>query len=143
MRMKLKEVKATLMRRRHDPIPVLGAWLASVVQGYFNHHAIPGNSPRLESLSDVCRSLDATTHDPAPAPQRSLLHHTPEVGAVCGNAARTDLCGGPLERVVPTVTDMFTFNKKMSLIKSRSLSRSIPYKFDRAIYHRWDIWLPC
>src|SRR6516162_240792 len=29
----------------------------------------------------------------------------PEVGAVCGKAARTDLCGGPLVMEVPTATD--------------------------------------
>jgi len=31
------------MRRRHEPVKVLGAWLASVVRGYFNYHAVPGN----------------------------------------------------------------------------------------------------
>ena len=28
---------------RHDPVPALGRWLRSVVQGYFNYHAVPGN----------------------------------------------------------------------------------------------------
>jgi RNA-directed DNA polymerase len=36
------------------------------------------------------------------AAQRPLLRQTPEVRAVCGNAARTDLCGGPPARAVPT-----------------------------------------
>jgi len=40
---KLHEVKRELMRRRHRPIPRQGAWLRSVVQGFFNYHAIPGN----------------------------------------------------------------------------------------------------
>lgn len=40
---KLKEVKQTLMRRRHEPIPELGKWLRSVVQGFMNYHAVPGN----------------------------------------------------------------------------------------------------
>ena len=35
---------------------------------------------------------------------RSLLRHSPEVGAVCGNSARTDLCGGLPARAVPTAT---------------------------------------
>ena len=30
--------------------------------------------------------------------------HTPEVGAVCGKAARTDLCGGRSAMSVPTAT---------------------------------------
>ena len=33
---------------------------------------------------------------------RSLGRHTPEVGAVCGQAARTDLCGGREVTRVPT-----------------------------------------
>src|SRR5262249_55306299 len=44
------------------------------------------------------------TSDPAPPPQRPFLRQTPEVRAVCGNAARTDLCGGPPARAVPTAT---------------------------------------
>ena len=27
----------------HDPVAQTGKWLKSVVQGYFNYHAIPGN----------------------------------------------------------------------------------------------------
>src|SRR5215467_6560128 len=34
-----------------------------------------------------------TDHSPSLA-ERSLCRYTPEVGAVCGKAARTDLCGG-------------------------------------------------
>lgn len=43
LRAKLEEIKEELMRRRHKPITVLGTWLRSVVQGYFNYHAVPGN----------------------------------------------------------------------------------------------------
>src|SRR5450755_4994564 len=32
----------------------------------------------------------------------AVCRQTPEVGAVCGNSARTDLCGGRFERGVPT-----------------------------------------
>jgi len=35
MRAKLKEIKVLLKRRRHEPIPVQGMWLASVVRGHF------------------------------------------------------------------------------------------------------------
>jgi RNA-directed DNA polymerase len=35
--------KAELMRRRHEALAVIGTWLKSVVQGYFNYHAVPGN----------------------------------------------------------------------------------------------------
>src|SRR5215472_10285854 len=44
---KLKELKTELRRRRHQPVAELGKWLRSVVQGFFNYHAVPGN---LESL---------------------------------------------------------------------------------------------
>ena len=32
------------------------------------------------------------------------MRHTPEAGAVCGNSARTDLCGGRGVTSVPTAT---------------------------------------
>ena len=44
---KLKEIKAELKRRRHDPIPSVGEWLRRVVSGYHQYHAVPGNLPRL------------------------------------------------------------------------------------------------
>jgi group II intron reverse transcriptase/maturase len=47
LRAKLQEIKQQLQRRRHDPVAQTGEWLRSVVQGYFNYHAVPGN---LESL---------------------------------------------------------------------------------------------
>ena len=43
LRAKLQEIKEELIRRRHEPIAVLGTWLRAVVQGYFNYHAVPGN----------------------------------------------------------------------------------------------------
>ena len=43
MRAKLREIREALFRRLHEPVRRLGAWLRSVVQGYFNYHAIHGN----------------------------------------------------------------------------------------------------
>jgi RNA-directed DNA polymerase len=40
---KLKEVKIALWRRMHQPLAEVGKWLRSVVQGYFNYHAVPDN----------------------------------------------------------------------------------------------------
>lgn len=40
---KLHEVKAELRKRMHDSLPEQASWLASVVRGYFQYHAIPGN----------------------------------------------------------------------------------------------------
>jgi group II intron reverse transcriptase/maturase len=47
LRAKLEEIKQQLLNRTHDPIGQTGKWLKSVVQGYFNYHAVPGN---LDSL---------------------------------------------------------------------------------------------
>ena len=35
------------------------------------------------------------------------MRHIPEAGAVCGNSARTDLCGGRGVTSVPTATRLF------------------------------------
>jgi group II intron reverse transcriptase/maturase len=40
---KLHAVKAELRKRMHHSLIEQGAWLDSVVKGYFNYHAIPGN----------------------------------------------------------------------------------------------------
>jgi len=44
MRTRLKEIKEEMQRRRHQPIPEQGKWLAQVVRGYFAYHAVPTNS---------------------------------------------------------------------------------------------------
>jgi group II intron reverse transcriptase/maturase len=43
MRAKLAAVNEQLKLRRHQPIPVQGRWLASVVRGHFAYYAVPGN----------------------------------------------------------------------------------------------------
>ncbi len=53
----LKAIRASLMRKRHARIDVVGAWLRSVVQGYLNYHAVPGNLKRLGMFrAEVCRA---------------------------------------------------------------------------------------
>jgi group II intron reverse transcriptase/maturase len=47
---KLKDIKQQLRQRMHDPVKQTGQWLRSVVQGYFNYHAVPGNISRLSLL---------------------------------------------------------------------------------------------
>jgi group II intron reverse transcriptase/maturase len=47
---KLNGLKAELRRRWHVPVPEVGRWLKSVVQGYFNYHAIPGNMDSLNAF---------------------------------------------------------------------------------------------
>jgi hypothetical protein len=50
MQAKLREVKAELKRRRHQPIPEQGKWLQSVVRGYFAYHGVPTNVRRMASF---------------------------------------------------------------------------------------------
>jgi len=50
MRAKLREVKDQLKRRRHQPIPEQGRWLASVVRGYRAYYAVPGNRVAVASF---------------------------------------------------------------------------------------------
>jgi len=47
---KLKELKEELRNRWHESVADLGRWLRSVVQGYFNYHAVPGNIASLSSF---------------------------------------------------------------------------------------------
>jgi group II intron reverse transcriptase/maturase len=50
MRGKLRQIKQQLRERMHDPVLQTGEWLKSVVQGYFNYHAVPGNLDRLKAF---------------------------------------------------------------------------------------------
>ncbi|WP_371131163.1 group II intron reverse transcriptase/maturase [Microbacterium sp.] len=44
---KLKALKAELRHRWHTPVRQVGQWLRSVVQGWLNYHAVPGNMDSL------------------------------------------------------------------------------------------------
>jgi RNA-directed DNA polymerase len=50
MRTKLKEVNDQLKRRRHQPIPMQGRWLRSVVQGHLAYYAVPGNTDAVSAF---------------------------------------------------------------------------------------------
>ena len=45
---KLQAVKQTLRARMHDPVPEVGKWLRSVLTGYYQYHAVPGNWASLQ-----------------------------------------------------------------------------------------------
>jgi hypothetical protein len=44
---KLNIIKAELQRRKHDRTSQVGVWLRSVVTGYYQYHAVPGNIDQL------------------------------------------------------------------------------------------------
>ena len=57
MRVTLAAIRTELMRRRHQPVPAVGKWLRTVVQGYFAYYAVPTNLYRLDGFrSEVCRA---------------------------------------------------------------------------------------
>ena len=128
MRATLRELKEELRRRINRPIPETGKWLASVVSGYFADHAVPTNGPALAAFRNhvtvlwhrqLCRRsqrahvlwtrMATLAHEYLPKPrilpslaQRAVRRQTLEVGALCGNSARTDLSGGRSAMNVPT-----------------------------------------
>jgi group II intron reverse transcriptase/maturase len=57
MRAKLQEIKQRLRQRMHDAVVEVGGWLRSVVQGWFNYHAIPGNSDCLNQFRTQVQRL--------------------------------------------------------------------------------------
>jgi RNA-directed DNA polymerase len=50
LRAKLKAVRIEIIRRRHEPVPVLGKWLRSVMRGHLNYFAVPGNKKALDAF---------------------------------------------------------------------------------------------
>jgi RNA-directed DNA polymerase len=72
LRARLRAVKQELLRRRHEPVPAQGAWLQRVLRGYFNYHAVPGNSAALEAFrTQTARSWLAALR------RRSQRHRLP------------------------------------------------------------------
>src|SRR5215471_6282793 len=54
---KLRQIKAKLRRRMHDPTDSVGEWLKRVTLGYYNYYAIPGNIDRLNVFAQRLRRL--------------------------------------------------------------------------------------
>ncbi len=65
----------------------------------------PKASIAVDAFRPTRRQMDSPCPDTEPVPQRAILRQPPEVGAVCGNSARTDLCGPPGATRGPTATD--------------------------------------
>ena len=54
---KLKDLKAKLIRRTHEEIREIGGWLQSVVRGWYQYYAIPGNYTRLRQFRDAVQQM--------------------------------------------------------------------------------------
>jgi len=48
LRVKVTEIKVELRRRRHQPVPVQGAWLRSVLLGHYRYDGVPLNIKALQ-----------------------------------------------------------------------------------------------
>jgi hypothetical protein len=125
MAAKLKEVKASLMARRHWPIDVQGRWLGAVVRGHFAYYSVPDNIHQVSAFREAVVRLwrgalrrrsqtppdlaaDATPHRsmaPTPPPhpslaQRALRRQNPSqepsaLDAHAGSARGAASNGGP------------------------------------------------
>ena len=125
---KLCDIAKELRRRMHEPVATVGEWLQSVLRGYYQYHAVPGN---LHVLSRFRRRVlrlwwgvlrrrsqqrpvwvDWLLCSITGCPALLLYIHfracasTPasKVGTLCGSPASTGLCGGWLATAIPTAT---------------------------------------
>ena len=57
MKATLKAIRASLVRRRHDPLGQTALWLASVLRGYYQYHAVPGNYGRLRMFWQLLKRI--------------------------------------------------------------------------------------
>ena len=163
MRAKLQEIKEELRRRMHQPIPEQGKWLGQVVARLLQlprradqqsrHWPRSGTtSPtsggarcggaarrigltweRMTQLADDW--LPETAH-PSSLAERSLCRHTPEVGAVCGKAARTVLCGGRAGNARPYRVRFPRFSLNFRFAPDRRNQSQHRFKSLRAMYGR-------
>ena len=57
MRAALQKIKMQLKQRMHDAVAEVGGWLRSVVRGWFNYHAVPGNINCLDEFHTQVQRL--------------------------------------------------------------------------------------
>lgn len=54
---KLADIKAKLIRAMHADIRQVGSWLQSVLRGWYQYYAVPGNSARLQQFRDAVQEM--------------------------------------------------------------------------------------
>jgi hypothetical protein len=123
-------VKDQLRRRRYQPIPEQGRWLAAVVRGHQAYYAVPGNNRAVNAfrtqaarhwhhalqrrsqksqlpwtrMNRIVTRWLPPTRTLHPFPEVRFAAKLPKARAQCGSPARWDLRGGPPARAVPTAT---------------------------------------
>ena len=140
MRAKLKQVKEGLRRRMRRTIAEQGRWLEQVVAGCFNSFAVPTNNrapgafsrhhildlwrrtlerrsqqdrKKWDRMDGLARRVSPRAPSSSPRPKASFRRQTPEVGAVCGKAARTDLSVGRAVMRVPTAIEALASQERL------------------------------
>lgn len=114
VRAKLRDIKDALRQRMHQPIDETGAWLASVVRGFFNYHAVPTNSRTLAAFRNrviqlwvaalarrsqrarITRTLISRLNGYLPAPR--ILHPWPQQRFAVKHPRWEPYAGKPLVR---------------------------------------------
>src|SRR5262247_185465 len=119
---KLKAIRAELQLRKHHRTNEVGAWLRKVVLGYYQYHAVPGNTGQLRvfmyrvrwlwrsvlirqstrksemgSPPSSLEPLDSSTPCSASLSRCALCRHASQVRAVCVNAL-VRICAGGVEQ---------------------------------------------
>ena len=77
LRAKLRKIKEALRQRMHDSIPEQGKWLAQVVRGYFNYHAVPTNARSLNAFRYHVTNLWRRAQRHRPHPQGDAKSRCP------------------------------------------------------------------
>jgi RNA-directed DNA polymerase len=54
---KLADLKTKLKRKLHADLSEVGSWLRSVVRGWYQYYAVPGNCQRLQQFRDAIQAL--------------------------------------------------------------------------------------
>jgi hypothetical protein len=75
---KLKAIKVELQRRKHDRMAEVGGWLRKVVLGYYQYHAVPGNTTQLPSSSFACAGYGRVFLSAAASAQRCVGNASPQ-----------------------------------------------------------------
>jgi RNA-directed DNA polymerase len=108
LRKKIREIRGQLLWHRHKAIPEHGAWLKQVLQGYFNYHAIPGNT----------RALKAMRRETARAWQRALRRRSQK-----GRSFNWEQMKQLMETWLPPVTVIYPYPDVRFRVTTQGRSR--------------------
>jgi len=63
MRATLTAIRDKPYQRRHEPVPIVGAWLQRVLNGYFAYHAVTASAMKSAALGGMlcCAGVNGTS----------------------------------------------------------------------------------